>query len=263
MKEYITNLFGTQAQHKNNLIGPVIIWGLFFMVFGLIVSINIRSAIISVANKDNSITVTGSAERQVRSDTAKWTITVSERGIGEGAGISASRLASKSVDIIRNYLLKSGIEETEISTQTSSLSPICELSTQGYENCSVGVKGQIANQNIIVETADVEKIKSVSAKIATDITGVNITNNFVEYYFNKLASIRVEMLSEATKNAKERADAVAKAGGASVGNVTSLSSGVFQVTQKNSVNVDDYGTYDTSTIDKKVTATVKVDFSVK
>ena len=73
----------------------------------------------------------------------------------------------------------------------------------------------------------------------------------------------MEMLSEATKNARERAEAVANAGGAAVGNIISLSSGVFQVTQKNSVSVDDYGMYDTTSVEKKITATVKVNFGVK
>jgi hypothetical protein len=71
------------------------------------------------------------------------------------------------------------------------------------------------------------------------------------------------MLSEATKNAKERAESVAKAGGANIGNITSLSSGVFQVTSVNSVSFDDYGAYDTSSLEKKITATVKANFSVK
>ena len=97
----------------------------------------------------------------------------------------------------------------------------------------------------------------------TQRNGVNIQNVTAEYLFNGLKDIRVEMLTEATKNAKERAEAVAKAGGASVGSISSLSSGVFQVTAPNSVNVDDYGTYDTSTIDKKVTATVKANFSIR
>jgi hypothetical protein len=51
--------------------------------------------------------------------------------------------------------------------------------------------------------------------------------------------------------------------GAKVSKLTSLSSGVFQVTARNSVEVSDYGSYDTSTIAKKVTATVRADFSVR
>jgi hypothetical protein len=255
MKEYINNLIDT----KNSLVAPAVLFGIFFLLFGFVV----RSGIIDVANKDQSITVTGSTERIVSSDTAKWTISVTERAYGENAGANASRVSGRSIDTVKNYLNKNGIKDEEISIQASSLSPICELSSQGYENCSIGVKGQIANQSIVVETSDVEKVKSLNGKIQNEVNGVNINNNLVEYFYNKLKDIRVDMLSEATANAKDRAVAVAKAGGASVGNITSLSSGVFQVTQKNSVSVDDYGAYDTSSIEKKITATVKVNFSVK
>jgi hypothetical protein len=251
MKEYFNK--------NNQFIGPTIIFAGAFVIFGIIM----LAAVNGFTNRDQSITVSGTAEKFVVSDTAKWTISVSERAYGEGAGLASSKVAATSIANIKNYLLKNGVEEKDITVQTSTLSPICELSPQGYENCSVGVRGQIANQNILVDSVDVEKIKNLSSRISTELTGANVTNNIVEYYFNKLKDIRVEMLSEATKNARERADAVARAGGATVGNITSLSSGVFQVTQKNSVSVDDYGMYDTTSIDKKITATVKVNFRVR
>lgn len=244
---------------NNNLIAPSIIIGICVILLAFI----IRGGVTAIANKDQNITVTGSTEKMVTADTAKWTISVAERAYGDGAGLSASRQAAKSISVIQNYLKQNGFQDSEITVQTSNLSPICELSPQGYENCSIGVKGQTANQNIVVDSSDVNKVKQVSAKIATELNGVNVSNNLVEYYFNGLKDIRQDMLAEATRNAKERADAVAKAGGATVGNITSLSSGVFQVTQKNSVNFDDYGSYDTTSIEKKVTATVKVNFSVR
>ena len=266
-KLYIKNLIGSEAVNRNHLLAPVLTFGLLFffglILFGTIVSFNIRSAINSIANKDQSITVTGTTERNVTSDTAKWTISVAERSYGDSATINASKAASVAIGNVKNYLIKNGISEDKLTIQSANLSQICDVSSQGYENCSLGIKGETASQNIIVETEDVNKIKELSERITNEITNTNISNNSVEYYYNKLKDIRVDMLSQATANAKERADAVAKAGGATVGNITSLSTGVFQVTQKNSVSVDDYGAYDTSSIEKKITATVKVNFSVR
>ncbi len=243
---------------ENNLFAPMLVLAVAIIIFGLLV----RSGIFGVANKDQSVTVTGSTERIVQSDTAKWTISISERAYGTDANKIANKNLASSFLIVNSYLKKSGISDEEISTQVITTTPICELSKDAYENCNLGVKGQTAMTNIVVQSADVEKIKKSSEKITTEISA-NVTNNLVEFYYNKLASIRVDMLSEATKNARERAEAVAKAGGATVGNITSLSSGVFQVTQKNSVSVDDYGAYDTTSIEKKITATVKVNFSVR
>lgn len=259
MKEYINNLIGEKALEKNSLVAPAFIIGFSIIMFAFILQI----AAGNIANKDQSITVTGTTEKNVTSDIAKWTISVSERAYGENAGVNASKFSSKSSESIKTFLLKNGIKDLEITIQAGNLSPICELTSQGYENCSIGIKGQISNQNVVVETSDVSKIQNLNGRIQNEIFGVNINNNLVEYFYNKLKDIRVEMLADATKNARERAEAVARAGGANVGNITSLSSGVFQVTQKNSVTVDDYGAYDTSSIEKKITATVKVNFSVR
>ncbi len=255
MKNYFNNLIDT----KNSFVAPAILFGFFFLLFALVV----RNGIVNVANKDQSITVTGTTERNVKSDMAKWTISVSERAYGDNASLNASKNALRSIETVKKYLLSNGIKEEAITVSAAYMSPICELSSQGYENCSIGVKGQVANQNIIVETEEVEKTQELNGRITNEINSVNISSNMVEYFYNALKDIRVEMLSEATKNARERAVAVAQAGGATVGSITSLSSGVFQVTQKNSVAVDDYGAYDTSSIDKKITATVKVNFSVR
>jgi hypothetical protein len=71
------------------------------------------------------------------------------------------------------------------------------------------------------------------------------------------------MLNEATKNAFERAEAIAKSTGNHAGAVITASQGVFQITGKDSVDAQDYGIYDTSTIEKKITAVVRVSFKVK
>jgi hypothetical protein len=87
--------------------------------------------------------------------------------------------------------------------------------------------------------------------------------NTVEYFYTKLSDLRVELLKEATKNAKERASAIAESTGSIIGRVRDASQGVFQVTGKNSIEVSDYGSYDTSAIEKKVTALVRASFEVR
>jgi hypothetical protein len=65
------------------------------------------------------------------------------------------------------------------------------------------------------------------------------------------------------KDAKIRADALTKAVGGSVGNVSSVKSGPFQVTTPDSTMTSDMGAYDTSSINKTITATVSVTFDTK
>lgn len=255
MKNTLNNIF----DFKNNLVSPSIIVGISIILFALVVYLSVGNFV----NKENNITVAGTAEKIVTSDAGKLTIYLSERVYGEGVSASASKISNTSAQKVVTYLKNAGFQDADVEVGNVSLAPICELSSQGYENCSIGIKGQTGSIIVTVNSKNIDLVKNVGAKIVSEVFGVNITNVSVEYLYNGLKDIRVQMLTEATKNAKERAEAVAKAGGSSVGSITSLSSGVFQVTAPNSVQVDDYGAYDTSTIEKKVTAVVKANFSIR
>lgn len=240
---------------ENNLTAPAVIIGLAVIFASLI----FKSSANMFANKGDSISVTGSAERYVTSDTAKWNINISTRAKDLKSG---NEVIPKQIEEVKNYLLKNGYKEEEITTNALNNSPLCAMSPQGYENCSYGVTGYNFYQTITVESSDVNKTSNLSKTINSSFADYNLSSN-VEYYYNNLKNIRAEMLSEATKNALERAKSVASSGGADIGKITSLSSGVFQVTSKNSVEYDNGGSYDTSAIEKKITATVKANFSVR
>ncbi|MDQ5957205.1 MAG: uncharacterized protein QG614_180 [Patescibacteria group bacterium] len=240
---------------ENNLTAPAIIIGLAIILTALV----FRSSANLFANKGDSITVTGSTERYVTSDTAKWNIMLSYRSSDLRTG---NQNISKQSDEIKNYLIKNGYKAEEIRTNAAQNFPVCALGPQGYENCSLGIVAYNLNQTVTVESSDVNKVDKLSKEINNDFSSYSLASN-VEYYYNNLKNVRAEMLNEATKNALERAKSVADAGGANIGKITSLSSGVFQVTAKNSVNYDDYGSYDTAALEKKITATVKANFSVK
>ena len=56
---------------------------------------------------------------------------------------------------------------------------------------------------------------------------------------------------------------IASSTGQTVGKLKSASSGVVQVMQPNSTDVSDYGSYDTSTIEKEVSVTARAVFFVR
>ncbi len=242
----------------NNLVAPSLILSIAIIIF----SFNITGSANNFANKADSITVTGSSERLVVSDTAKMIVTINSKIMGTNARALAEKNIQNNINTLKKYLKDNGTEELNIIENPSSYMPICALSNQGYENCSLGEVGASVTQSIIINTNDIKSIENISKKINSDLANISISQA-TEYYYNNLKNIRADMLSEATKNAKERAVSVASAGGANIGNIMSLSSGVFQVTTTNSVDYDGGGAYDTTSIDKKITATVKANFSIK
>ena len=115
-----------------------------------------------------------------------------------------------------------------------------------------------------MRTKDVELVSKLSQGIGSILqSGVNVNNYGPQYYISTLAELRPQLLEEAMKDAKVRADAITKAVGSSVGVVTGVKSGVFQVTTPDSTMTSDGGAYDTTTIKKTVTSTVSVTFTVK
>lgn len=71
------------------------------------------------------------------------------------------------------------------------------------------------------------------------------------------------MLGEASKNAKRRAEQLVANSGGKIGPLRSSKMGVFQITRPNSNEVSDYGIYDTSSLEKEITAVVNAEFYVK
>ena len=93
------------------------------------------------------------------------------------------------------------------------------------------------------------------------------TNRLIEsrapqFYYTKIGDLKIEMLGEAAKDAKERAEKIAASTGNSIGSVRSARMGVLQITAADSTEVSDSGIYDTSSIDKDMTAVVNVSFAV-
>jgi hypothetical protein len=109
----------------------------------------------------------------------------------------------------------------------------------------------------------VAKIATV-AREATELInqGILIESSAPRYYYTKIGDLKVEMLGEAAKDAKERAERIASSTGNSIGSVRSAKMGVLQITAADSTDVSDYGVYDTSTVEKDMTAVVNASFAV-
>ena len=84
-----------------------------------------------------------------------------------------------------------------------------------------------------------------------------------EFTYSKLADKRVDMLAKAAKDARIRAEAIAFQAGSEVGGLKKVNTGVFQITVPNSTKVSSWGSYDTTTIKKDITAVMGVTFAVK
>ena len=210
------------------------------------------------ARTTNGITVTGSAKTSATADNAVWTLNVSLTRPTVSAAVTK---VGSDVVAVTKYLTEGGVAAEEIT-----LGSVSTYANEEYSNGnSTGrILNYRANRDVVVRSKDVQMISRLSQAIGNLLqTGVSVNNYGPQYYISTLPSLRPQLLEAAMKDAKVRAEAITKAVGGKVGSVQSVRAGVFQVTTPDSTMTADGGAYDTSSIEKTVTSTVSVTFTVK
>ena len=205
------------------------------------------------------ISVTGSAQKNIKSDHVVWTASFSKR---DADLPTAYRKLKEDTEKVKKYLVSKGISEKEIIVDQIVTKTIYSKNEKG--NDTNDVQGYILTQSIKINSGEVEAIAQLSRE-STDLInqGVEFASGAPEYTYTRLDELKVEMLAKATQNAKQRAENMTGATGNKIGFMRSARMGVFQITPVNSTEVADWGVNDTSSLEKKVTAVVTVSFAIE
>lgn len=230
------------------------------LAIGLIMSSIIFGWFFAKARKgDEAITVTGSAKKRIKSDLVVWSAGVS----WQSPQLSdAYRQLSDSIPRIKQYLVGKGVPENQMTVSAITTTTLKGKDENGNETAEI--TGYSLRQTIEIKSNDVDKVAQI-AREATELInqGILIESNAPQYYYTQIGDLKVEMLGEAAKDAKMRAEKIASSTGSSIGSVRSARMGVLQITPADSTDVSDYGIYDTTTIDKDMTAVVNISFAVE
>ncbi len=211
----------------------------------------------SIKASADVVEVTGSAKIAVEADFARWTINLDTRtGLTNQQG-GYDRLESATDKIVK-YLESQGL--TDVETPAAMIS-----SNYLYPQYGEPVQtGYNVYRSITVRSADIEKLTALTNTIvALTGEGYTVTTGGLELTYQKLPETRVTLLTEAIADAQDRAEAIAKESGRSVGALRSATGGVVQVLPLGGIDVNDYGAYDTMSKDKEVMVTVRATFSLK
>lgn len=209
-----------------------------------------------------TVSVVGMAQRDFTSDLIVWKFSynVLDRDMKQGY----ASLKEKTT-LVKNYLAKKGIPENEIEF----LAIDSEKETEYHYNDGNSYYeflGYRLTQVVKIESGDVNKIEQISREISELLDqGLEIGYNDLSFYYTKLSDLKVEMLAEATKNAKERAKTIAKNAGSHLGGLQTANMGVFQITAPNSSD-EDYswgGTFNTSSKKKRASINMRLTYYVR
>lgn len=205
------------------------------------------------------ITVTGSAEKKIVSDYIVWNSGFSRRN--PEMTVAFDKL-KKDLKKVKDYLLSTGVKEDEIIVSQVDTDVLYKKNEKGHDTNEI--EGYRLGQGIEVRSYDVKRIGNVSRQSTELINqGIEFISGSPEYFYTKLAELKIEMLAMATENAKKRAQSMAASTGNKIGLMRSARMGIFQITPVNSYDVSWYGNNDTSSFEKKVNAVVNVTFSIR
>lgn len=206
----------------------------------------------------DTVSVRGTAQRNIKADRAVWKLSVSQSAETAAAAIAG---VSTGVDQVVKFMKSNDVTDDEIV-----FGSITSFANKEYidGNSTGRILSYEASREVIIRMDDVDKVASLAADLGEVLAlGVNIYTGGPEYYLDALESLRPTLLAEAMTDAKLRAETLLGAVDGKIGKVRSVSSGPFQVTARDSTNVESGGYYETASIEKTVVATVLVEFATK
>jgi len=244
-------------------VSKAVLWSSAIFAVAILGGLSVHGYFMANRAADNSIAVTGSAKTNVTSDLAKWSATFT-RHAGVNNLKETLALANSDAAKIKKFITGVGISESSITFLPIQSDTVYSSKQGDYSQTPENLAGYNIRQQVRVEDKDIAKVDLLAGKLTMLIDqGIIADYQNTEYYYTKLDSLRPQLFAAATKDAQTRAEAIASGTGVKVGTLKSARTGVIQVLAPNSTDVSDYGTYDLSTKEKVVSATVSVSFELK
>ena len=211
-----------------------------------------------VERQEQTMCVKGSTRRSIRSDRAVWRIGV--RAESQELKDTYATL-DQGVQKVLTFLAQKGFAARDYSPGAITTTAHYERDAKGNETRKI-VEYSL-ERDIGVWTNDVDRVAQTAGEVTELIQdGVLVMSERPEYYYTDLAKLKLELMGDASKDARARADEIARNVGGRVAEVRSAHMGVLQITQPLSTETSSEGVYDTTTIDKDVQAVVSVTFRI-
>lgn len=210
------------------------------------------------------ITVKGLAEAEHKASLGTWRVGVKAWGADYASAMANNK---KHYAVLRKFLQEQGFTVEELKTEEMDVESHTEYYTDEKGERQSRENGYDASRDFAVSTKDLAKLQKAQSAIL-QLRAENETVNFgsPKYYLEDLENIKRTLISKATQDASVRAEEFAKTGNMKVGAMQSASQGSFDIqstSPSSDGDSDSYGgSYDTSTIDKKVRLVVTIQYRI-
>jgi hypothetical protein len=239
------------------------LYGILVIAAAAIISVFILGNAFKYRTKAaETITVTGLAEREFTSDLIVWGGSFSRNAFTLK---DAYALLKADEGAIRQYLNSKGIGDSSIVFSSVTMMKNFEnkYDDRGNQTSSV-FSGYSLTGNVRVESKEIDSVEKLSREITELLEkGIELNSNAPEYYYTRLNELKIDLLANASADAKTRAETIAKNSGTDLKGLSKASMGVFQITGKNVNELYSYGgAFNTSSKIKVASITLKVEYRV-
>ena len=167
------------------------------------------------------VEVKGLSERIVKADVAIWTMNFEVKS--NNIDLLYADI-EKNTTAINSFLREKGFEASEIN-----VAPV-NIYQDTYRDALFRYN---SNTQLSVYTKKVDLVRSASKDTLLLVKrGVTLNQNYIEFQFSDINSIKPEMLAEAIKNAKASALQFAEESGSRLGDISRGNQGVFDISDK-------------------------------
>lgn len=211
---------------------------------------------------NNVVSVTGLGKEDFVSDLIVWSGSFTRKNMQLKDAYSE---LDKDQESIRNYLVSKGMKPENIVFSSVDINKDFDWVYNGQGNQKKQVfNGYSLRQSVTLESNDVNTVENISRQVSELInSGVEFYSNSPQYYYTKLAELKIEMIAEATKDAQNRAKKIAENAGGDIGSLKSADLGVFQIVAQNSSEDFSWGgSFNTTSKKKTATVTIKLEYEL-
>lgn len=205
----------------------------------------------------DTVEVTGSAKESVVADTGRLVIQI-ETKTGLNDQSAGTVRVKKAVEVVTKYLTEQDLKEYETPAGSTFANYYYPQNGEPVQT------GYTISRSVVVLNSDVEKLTNIANDLGPlSGAGYTVTSGGLELTYSKLDEMRVKLLTSAIKDATERANAIAQNSGRKVGPLRNAVGGVVQVLPQGGVDISDYGSYDTTSLNKEVMVTTRATFGLE
>lgn len=231
-----------------------------FLAAGLVFSSMLATATWLKVKNSQFIMVKGSTRKNVTSDLIVWQGSFE---VQAPALLDAQRKLQSDREEVRSFLAGEGISNpvfAPISIEEMQAQVSNDVNGEHIDQQrTVGYK---LTQNVRVESMDIERLAKLDPTPLI-ANGVLFTAVAPQFLYTNAAGEKIEMLADATRDARARAEQIARQGGRTIANLHDAEMGVFQITPLHDTGTSSEGESDTTSQDKTITAVVTATFVLK